>query len=72
MSLNFSELEKAVLEQAPNIQSMDKEQLLSYFSSVGLLSALYQNQTLKIANLFDQVSTLLSDKSQSDTEITES
>lgn len=68
MSINFSDLEKNVIEQIHLAEEMTKEELLNYFSSVGLLSALYQNKAQTIANLFDQVSKLLIEKSKPEEE----
>lgn len=64
MSLNFKELEQAVLEKVNSVTEMELEELTNYFSSVGVLLALYQTQTLKYSQLFDQTVKLLSDKSQ--------
>lgn len=68
MSINFTDLEKAVLEQINVTQEMSKEDLTNYFASVGLLAALYQNKAQTIAVLFDQVSKLLIEKSQEEKE----
>lgn len=74
MSINFTDLEKNVLENINVTDKMSKEDLTNYFASVGLLAALYQNKAQTIAVLFDQVSKLLIEKSkeeEKDAEITE-
>ena len=75
MSINFTDLEKNVIENLNVTDEMSKEDLTNYFASVGLLAALYQNKAQTIAVLFDQVSKLLIEKSkeeeEKDAEITE-
>ena len=68
MSINFTDLEKNVIENLNVTDEMSKEDLTNYFASVGLLAALYQNKAHTIAALFDQVSKLLIEKSQEEKE----